>query len=113
MRINQEKRLYPRVEYKLPIKVAADGYDFITTTKNVSCVGVYCRIEKYIPPFTRVLVKMNPPILVECKGVVVRTEDEEKGNGFNIAIFFNEISEGQRKKIGRYISQFLPQSLPS
>ena len=112
MRKSQEKRLYPRVEHKLPIKVAANGYDFITTTKNVSCVGVYCRIKKYVPPFTRVLVRLSLPVLVECKGVVVRTEDEEKGDGFNIAIFFNEISEDQRKKIGRYISQFLPQSLP-
>ncbi len=112
-----EKRLYPRIKRKLPIQVAANGYDFVTTTKNVSCLGVYCHIKKYVPPFTKVLIKLSLPISVSkvnknfninCKGVVVRTEDEKKGNGFNVAIFFNEISEAHRKKINCYLSQFLP-----
>ena len=45
--------------------------------------------------------------LLECKGVVVRTEDEEKG-GFNVAIFFNEIKNPQKQKISQYLSQFIP-----
>ncbi len=117
MKKTVEKRLYPRIRQKLPIELAANGYDFVTTTKNVSCLGVYCHIEKYVPPFTKVLIKLSLPISVkgvkktlkiECKGVVVRTEDEKKGKGFNVAIFFNEISETHRKKINRYLSQFLP-----
>jgi hypothetical protein len=44
---------------------------------------------------------------IECKGVVVRSEDDEIG-GFNIAIFFNEIKNSQRQKISQYISKFLP-----
>lgn len=111
-----ERRQYPRIEQRLPIKVVANGYDFITSTENVSCVGAYCRINKYMPPFTRVMVRLSLPIVtdngrkkynVECKGVVVRTEDETKG-GFNIAIFFNEIKNYQRQKISHYINQFLP-----
>ena len=113
-----ERRKHPRLEYRLPIKVAADGYGFSTSTKNISCLGAYCHIDKYIPPFTRVMIKLTLPIktaagkkdcLIECKGVLVRTEDEKKG-GFNIAIFFNDIQDPQRKKISQYISQFLPQA---
>lgn len=116
-RTKAERRQYPRVEQKLPVNVAADGYDFTTLTKNISCVGAYCHIDKYIPPFTKVAVKITLPIMcqsgerdsnVECKGVVVRTEDETSG-GFNIAIFFNEIKDAQRNKISHYISQFLPE----
>jgi len=112
-----EKRLYPRIDYSLPIKVAANGYDFATSTQNVSCLGAYCSINKYVPPFTRVMIKLTLPIKsdainksysVECNGVVVRSEDAENG-AFNIAIFFNQINLGQRKKISRYISQFLPE----
>lgn len=110
-----ERRLHPRIEQKLPFNVAANGYDFNTSTQNVSCVGAYCHIDKYVPPFTKVMVKLNLPIAkkvsnkissVECKGVIVRTEDDEK-NGFNIAIFFNDIREEQKKKISQYINRFL------
>ncbi len=116
----KERRQYPRIEKQLPFRVVANGYDFVTSTQNVSCVGAYCRINKYIPPFTKVMVKLSLPVSssasdehsqVECKGVVVRTEDEGTG-GFNIAIFFNEINDSQRNKITQYLQQFLPQKSP-
>lgn len=120
-RLKKERRLHPRIAHTLPLKIAANGYDFITTTQNVSCVGAYCRINKYIPPFTKIMVLLSLPVIannrtknysVECKGVVVRSEDESEG-GFNIAIFFNDIKDGQRQKISEYISQFLPQNFSS
>ncbi|MFA5356176.1 MAG: PilZ domain-containing protein [Candidatus Omnitrophota bacterium] len=113
-----ERRQYPRIEQNLPIKIAADGYDFITSTRNVSCVGAYCHLDKYIPPFTKISVKLNLPVMaegkmqnieVDCNGVVVRSEDQKDG-GFNIAVFFNHITDNQRKKISQYVSQFLPKS---
>lgn len=114
--IKRERRQYPRIEQRLPLKIMANGYDFSTTTQNVSCLGAYCHVDKYIPPFTKIMVKLTLPIAssrnndcnVKCKGVVVRSEDEKRG-GFNIAIFFNEIKDSQRLKISQYISQFLPQ----
>lgn len=111
----KERRKHPRIEKQLPIKVVANGYDFATTTQNLSCVGAYCRINKYVPPFTRVMIKLSLPIktqrgsrssMVECKGVLVRTDDEDNG-GFNIAIFFNDIREEQKKKIAAYVNQFV------
>jgi len=114
--LKTERREYPRLEQELPLKIAANGYDFTTGTQNISCVGAYCHIDRYIPPFTKISVKITLPMMydnkeegyaVDCKGVVVRAEDETKG-GFNIAIFFNEISQRQRQKISQYISQFLP-----
>lgn len=117
--IKTERRQYPRIEKEFPLKITANGYDFATSTQNISCVGAYCRVDKYIPPFTKINVKITLPIMnsaveknncdVECKGVIVRTEDE-KNSGFNIAIFFNEIKNSQQKKIAQYISQFLPKT---
>lgn len=115
-KLKSERRKHPRINLELPLKVAANGYDFITSTMNVSCLGAYCRINKYVPPFTKVLIKLTMPIAtntgnkncsVECNGVIVRTEDENSG-GFNIAIFFNHIKNTQRKKISEYLNQFLP-----
>ncbi len=114
-----EKRQHPRIDKKLPFNVAVNGYDFKTTTQNISCLGAYCHIDKYIPPFTKVAVKMNLAIMgnrskgkcrsynINCNGVIVRTEDDKK-SGFNIAIFFNELKHEPQQKISRYINQFLP-----
>ncbi len=116
----RERRRYPRIDTELPLSVAANGYGFSTLTQNVSCVGAYCRIDKYVPPFTKVAIKMVLPVNnslkqenfnVECSGVVVRSEDASDG-GFNIAIFFNRINDSQRKKISQYLKQFLPQGTP-
>jgi len=116
-----ERRLYPRIEQALPIKIIANGYDFATSTQNVSCIGAYCHLDKYMPPFTKLAIKVTLPIAngnrkenidVECNGVIVRTEDVDNG-GFNIAIFFNRIKDSQRKKISQYISQFLPKESSS
>lgn len=109
-----EKRLHPRLDQALPIRIAANGYDFLTSTENISCLGAYCRLDKYIPPFTKIAVRLVLPgttrkaedSRVECSGVIVRSTDREDG-GFNVAIFFNEILDTQKKKISRYISRFL------
>jgi len=114
-RQKSERREYPRAALELAVNIAANGYAFSTNTQNLSCVGAYCHLTKYIPPFTKVAVKIALPIAnnsrfadnnIECKGVIVRTEDD-KAEGFNSAIFFNEIKNSQRKKISQYISQFL------
>ena len=115
MKSTRERRLHPRLDQQLPLNLAVDGYDFSTTTRNISSVGAYCHLDRYMPPFTKISVKLSLPnkdqpgknTVVECKGVVVRTEDEVNG-GFNLAIFFNEIRDEQRKKITQYISKFLP-----
>ena len=114
-RPKSERREYPRASTEVPVNIAANGYAFSTNTQNLSCVGAYCHLTKYIPPFTKVAVKIALPKAnnsrlannsIECKGVIVRTEDDEP-DGFNSAIFFNQIKNSQRKKISQYISQFL------
>ena len=115
-RSRTERRRYPRIEAEIPLNIAANGYAFATNTQNISCVGAYCHLEKYIPPFTKIAVKIALPEVksskpadkhIECKGVIVRTDDDKSG-GFNIAIFFNDIKNIQRKKISQYLSKFLP-----
>ncbi|MFH1397968.1 MAG: PilZ domain-containing protein [Candidatus Omnitrophota bacterium] len=109
-----ERRVHPRIETELSLKLAVNGYDFSTITRNVSCIGAYCHIPKYIPPFTRVNIKMDLPIprcgkensKVECNGVIVRSVDEAAG-GFNVAIFFNKINETAKHKISRYLSRLM------
>ena len=116
LKSEMERRLYPRIYQEIPFQIQTNGFDFTTTTKDISCTGAYCSINKYLPPFTKLAVKMTLPVNsakkqenlnLECKGVVVRTDDQGK-NEFNIAIFFNEMNDAKRKKIYKYVKQFLP-----
>lgn len=117
-----ERRLHPRLTQSLPVRIAANGYDFSTTTQNISCLGTFCHIDKYIPPFTRIAIRLDLPIAtrtgsrkdysVECNGVVVRSQDDAN-KGFNIAIFFNRIKDDQRKIISKYVAQFITKQAQS
>lgn len=115
MKTGRERRVHPRIDHQLPLNVAFNEYDFTTNTQNLSCLGTYCRIDKYIPPFTRVRVKLDLPIHdekcnVECDGVVVRSEDDADGS-FDIAIFFNRIKDQARQRLTEYVSQHVQGAL--
>ena len=113
-----ERRRYPRIKKEVPLKIKSEGYDFVTQTKDISCIGAYCHVDKYIPPMTKLSVMLLLPVepkiknsaeKVQCKGVVVRT-DPNSPEGFNIAIFFNEISERNKNKILQYVNRSLSQA---
>ena len=108
-----ERRRYPRVEKKLPIQLSTDKYEISTETKNLSCIGAYCAVDKNIPVLTKLSITLIIPkkskdkyIKVKCKGVVVRKKMVNP-NKFNIAIFFNDIKETEKDKILRYIDTLL------
>ena len=111
----KERRRYPRIEKELPLKIRTDEYDLVTQTKNLSCIGAYCAVDKYIPPLTKLSIILllplktknkNTNVKIQCKGVVVRTEGKPP-EGFNIAIFFNEISPRDKDKIATYVSEHI------
>lgn len=110
-----ERRRHPRIKKELPLKIKTDGYGLATQTENLSCIGAYCSVDKYIPPLTKLSIVLLLPLKeknknthsrVQCKGVVVRTEDKQP-SGFNVAIYFNEISQRDKKKISKYINQYI------
>lgn len=107
-----EKRRYPRVSKNLPIKIKNGDFDIITETKNVSCTGAYCQVDKYIPVFTKIKTTIllpsktkNATQNINCKGVVVRVEKSNNTleQQYNIAIYFNEISKINLLKINRFV----------
>jgi c-di-GMP-binding flagellar brake protein YcgR len=108
-----ERRRYPRIKKILPLKVSTDEYDISTETHNLSCIGAYCTVDRYIPPMTKLSILLFLPkdkkdyTKISCKGVVVRTEKQSLKK-YNIAIFFNEISESQKNKILKYTEKYLP-----
>ncbi len=121
--VEQERRRYPRVAKGLAIKLKDREADFVTETKNVSCIGAYCTVNAYVALLTKLRitlilpksrkVKTSKPII--CEGTVVRVEKCPPGiesNRYNIAIYFNQISKGDMKIIDHYVKNHLNSAAP-
>lgn len=114
-----ERRKYPRVEEKLPLKLKDGEFDAITISKNISCSGVFCQVDKPFPLLSKVKVvllfptegrRKAQPIYID--GTVVRSvpvKSTAKTNCYNIAIFFNKIKNQDRSRISNYVNSILAQ----
>ena len=107
-----EKRRYPRIKKNIPIKLQHEEFDIVTETKDISCIGAYCQVDRYVSPFTKIRAKILLPSKIKnntkyiaCAGVVVRTEknDSPLKSQYNIAIYFSEISKVDLSKIDRFV----------
>lgn len=110
-----ERRRHPRINESVPFTIRSEGFDAVTETMNLSCLGAYCQLTKYIPLMTSLKITLalsrddqtNAIEYAECKGVVVRVEEvgsqSQGGKAYNTAIYFNEIEESQKQKIARLV----------
>jgi len=95
-----DRRTTERVALEIPLKLVtlpvtiARGSQS-SHTKNISCSGLYCKLNHYIPPFTHVEVnlfltqKQSSSRKISFQGIVVRIEPTEGGKGkeYHAAIF--------------------------
>jgi len=114
--VPSEKRRQPRVDNNLPLKISTDQVDLVTETKNISSSGVYCRVSKFLEPMTKLKVTLMLPMKragktvakkVLCGGVVVRTENIPGSDGFNTAIFFNDIHPRDSRVLAQFVDGLL------
>jgi len=116
-KINKERRKYTRINERLQFKVKAEDFDAVTETINLSCLGVYCQLNKHIPLMTSLKIALALPYgdqgnefdYVECNGVVVRIEkilpEANLGRVYNTAIYFTEIEESEKEKIADFFEE--------
>jgi hypothetical protein len=104
-----EKRKNPRkvasLEYKL--QNLKNEFDAEGVTLNLSTHGVLCQVDKPIPEMTELKLLLRlPHDYAECLGTVVRLQKcADADNKYNIAIYFNEITPADKKKIADFIGR--------
>jgi hypothetical protein len=124
---NSERRRANRIKKNIPLKIKEASFDSVSETKNLSSSGLYCKIDKYVAPLTKVDMILLIPQLslkrleekeqckrIECVGTVVRTElvnDPIEGDYYNVAIFFSEIKKSDKSAIEKFIKQHISQDL--
>lgn len=112
-----DRRCNPRIKQQIPLKIRLDDYDLVGHTHDISCLGTYCTINKYLAPFSIVSIILLLPLTqnnkkticnVQCQGVIVRTETDPANNKqYNTAIYFNRLKQSERLKLLRYVQQYL------
>jgi len=110
-----ERRRAQRVDARLRLQLYLDGAEgerggaAELETINISTSGVYFRSERYIAPMTKLSLGLELAVpggdspdtdlaLVQCEGIVVRTEPEQEqaGGEYDVAVFFTWFeAEGQ------------------
>ena len=118
MKSPSERRCDPRLANDVPLKIFHDDGDIVTKTANISRSGAYCRVTKYIAPMTKLKVSLLLPVKkngknsskrITCQGAVVRTERIPTEDAYNVAIFFNDISQRDAESIADYVAAYLEQ----
>ena len=112
-----ERRLFPRVRDEgLSVKLNSGDFDTVTHTLDISASGIYCKIDREIPIMSRVRIKLMVPDSVkpdngtrelDVDGVIVREHPviiDGVIKHYDVAIFFDNLSEKDREVIQNYIS---------
>jgi len=116
----EERRKSHRVEVRVPVRLEEReeeprGKAIPGQSANLSEGGVYCDVEKYLAPLTRVGISMllpafgerlNRPREITAEGVVVRTLPERQGRKiarYRIACCFTNMAENEKELVREYI----------
>jgi hypothetical protein len=121
----EEKRRSKRIKKNIPLKIKEGNFDSVSETQNLSSSGLYCRLDKYIAPLTKVNMILLIPSLklttcekeqckkIECEGTVVRAElvnDPVEGDYYNLAIFFSKMNKADRQRVEKFVKSHSNQS---
>lgn len=110
----EERRKHPRISKRIRINLQTDDSAIIAETRDLSCVGTYCKVNKHLPLFSKFKIAFELSTdkeaerveYAECYGVVVRVEKARSPkNVYDTAIFFSEIAESEKRKIADFVDQ--------
>lgn len=114
-----ERRQYPRFDIQLPVKLSipdsGDGTHLEATSINICMNGLYCTVNRYVPTFDKFLItlisdghhEIPAHVISQIEGVVVRVEPEQEEamrNTYNIALFFQALTEQQQNALHSLLS---------
>jgi len=124
-----ERRRAQRVEAQLKLQVqmvdaAGQAEPATLETVNISTSGVYFRSDHFIPPMTKLALGLELKVpgpaagepdlaLVQCEGLVVRTEPEIEIPGqatYEIAVFFTSVEPGGLQILEDHIDYLLTEA---
>ncbi|MEN8149859.1 MAG: PilZ domain-containing protein [Planctomycetota bacterium] len=110
-----EHRRHPRAPADFSLLLDADNS---CRVQDISASGVRCVTHTHLSPMTVVGLRLEIPVHmngedswaeVSCKGVVVRSRplQEDAGEGYEVAIFFQGLADREETAIASYVESTL------
>jgi hypothetical protein len=110
-----ERRRDPRYEKTFAVEVGAGTAGGLKAESiNISSRGLYCKVPRYLQPFSKLRVALDLPSVsgenqrVECEGVVVRVQPETELPGlheYRLAIYFLDLDRASADLINRFLTE--------
>lgn len=105
-----ERRKSPRAKCDFIVEFEYDKSNITANAQNISSSGMYLESNKQIPVFREIAIGIKLPgieDLIECTGVVVRSEKISGKDKYSIAIFFEDIEQEDKELLGKYVERQL------
>lgn len=111
-----EKRSSARFKVISPIEIISDEFRFKTQMKDISCSGVFCQADHFIPLKTKIKIVFGLDLFInkerrekkiDCLAEVTRIDPpiEQKDAYYNIGINFSQIPEQEKALILKFVKQ--------
>ncbi len=110
-----ERRRDQRHDRSVPMRVGPDSAEGLRAESiNVSTRGLYCKVPRYIQPFSKLKVALDLPCgargtaTVECQGVVVRVDPDVEIPGtreYRLAIYFLDLNREGAVVIENFLAE--------
>ena len=116
MTMTRERRREPRAAERLSLSILDASAELSTETRNLSASGVYCTLDRFIAPMSKLQLRFelpnqgHRPISIRCSGVIVRVEpviSSVQQGQYHVAVLFTELAERDRTVIARFVRQRL------
>ena len=104
--------------YKLDhfFEISGDNFKIKSQIKDISCGGIFCQTDRFIPLKTKLNVKMNMPVFINsrrientirCIAEVARIDSSVLQNEgkYNLGISFSNVSEDDKALILKFLKQ--------
>lgn len=113
-----ERRRAPRIAQQIPLTISNGSDGGVYYTKNLSASGAYCTVKSFLPLMTKLTIdlELSSSTKIRCQGVVVRVEPsapEPRCTQYQVAIFFNDLTDQDRVALRRYVDHHLHSSASS
>ena len=110
-----ERRQAPRVTERVWLALRGEATDLRAETKNLSTIGAYCVLDRFLSPMTKLQLEFELPngarrVRIRVEGAVVRVEpivDSAERGRYHVGIYFTEMSDQDRAAISRFVRQQL------
>ena len=114
-----ERRAAARIASRLPVAIGDGHGELLTQTENVSTLGAYCTVKRFLAPMTKLQIRLEvpghpQPTPVTCEGVVVRVDPvltNPTEARYQVAILFRDLSDRSRSVLAHYVQQRLHTSV--